>query len=69
MSYLEITSLSKAYGEGADRTEVLHDVNLKVEDGEFIAIVGFSGSGKTTLISLLAGLLEPDAGGVIFKGK
>lgn len=68
MSYLEITGLSKGYGEGADRTNVLKNVNLKVEEGEFIAIVGFSGSGKTTLISSLAGLVEPDEGGVVFKG-
>ncbi len=69
MSILEISSLSKHYGEGAERTEVLSDVNLKVNEGEFIAIVGFSGSGKTTLISALAGLIEPNQGGVIFKGK
>ena len=69
MSYLEISGLSKGYGEGAKRTNVLKNVNLKVEEGEFIAIVGFSGTGKTTLISALAGLIEPDEGGVIFKGK
>ena len=69
MSMIEISGLSKHYGEGAERTEVLSDVNLKVNEGEFIAIVGFSGSGKTTLISALAGLIEPDQGGVIFKGK
>ncbi|MEO1748030.1 MAG: nitrate ABC transporter ATP-binding protein, partial [Pseudomonadota bacterium] len=69
MSYLEVSNLSKSYGEGADRTDVLKDINLKVDEGEFIAIVGFSGSGKTTLISALAGLLEGDEGGVIFKGQ
>lgn len=69
MSFLEISGLSKSYGEGAHRTNVLEDINLKVEEGEFIAIVGFSGTGKTTLISLLAGLIEADTGGVIFKGK
>lgn len=69
MSILEISQVGKHYGEGANRTDVLTDINLKVEDGEFIAIVGFSGSGKTTLMSLLAGLIEPDAGGIIFKGK
>lgn len=69
MSFLEISGVSKSYGEGANRTDVLDDINLKVDDGEFIAIVGFSGTGKTTLISLLAGLIEPDAGGIIFKGK
>ena len=69
MPILEISNVSKSYGEGANRTDVLKDINLKVEDGEFIAIVGFSGTGKTTLISLLAGLIEPDEGGIIFKGK
>lgn len=69
MSFLEISGVSKSYGENATRTDVLHDINLKVEEGEFIAIVGFSGTGKTTLISLLAGLIEPDKGGVIFKNK
>ena len=68
MSILEISGLSQSYGEGAERTEVLSNINLKVAEGEFIAIVGFSGSGKTTLISLLAGLIEPDEGGVIYKG-
>ena len=68
MPILEISGLTKSYGEGAGRTEVLSNINLKVEDGEFIAIVGFSGSGKTTLISLMAGLIKPEEGGVIFKG-
>lgn len=69
MTFLEISNLSKHYGEGKNRTEVLKDINLKVADGEFIAIVGFSGSGKTTLISALAGLIKPDEGGVIFMGN
>jgi nitrate/nitrite transport system ATP-binding protein len=69
MAFLEISGLSKHYGEGADRTDVLKDIFLEVEEGEFIAIVGFSGSGKTTLISALAGLIKPDEGGVIFKGR
>ncbi len=69
MSFLEISGLSKSFGEGSSRTEVLQNVNLKVEEGEFIAIVGFSGSGKTTLISALAGLQKSDLGGVIFKGQ
>lgn len=69
MAILEVTGLSKAYGEGARRTEVLSDINLKVEEGEFIAIVGFSGSGKTTLISAIAGLVRPDSGGVLVRDK
>ena len=69
MTILEISNVSKHYGEGAARSDILTDINLKVKEGEFIAIVGFSGSGKTTLMSLLAGLIEPDAGGIIFKNK
>ncbi|MEP2723067.1 ABC transporter ATP-binding protein [Roseibium sp.] len=69
MSFLEISGVSKSYGEGAHRTDVLDSINLKVDEGEFIAIVGFSGTGKTTLISLLAGLIEPDTGGIVFKGR
>lgn len=69
MSYLEVKEISKAYGSGLSRTEVLDSVSLSVEEGEFIAIVGFSGSGKTTLISAIAGLIKPDSGAVYFKGK
>ncbi|MBE7637502.1 ATP-binding cassette domain-containing protein [Sneathiella sp. P13V-1] len=69
MSFLEISSYSKSYGEGKSKTSVLKDVNLTVDEGEFIAIVGFSGSGKTTLISAIAGLIDGDAGEVSFKGS
>jgi len=69
MALLEIARLSKSYGSGATRTEVLHDVNLSIEEGEFVAIVGFSGSGKTTLVSTIAGLLEPDEGEIRLRGK
>lgn len=69
MAFLEIKSVSKHYGEGAERTEILGGVDLSVEEGEFIAIVGFSGSGKTTLIGTIAGLVKPDSGEVLLKGK
>jgi nitrate/nitrite transport system ATP-binding protein len=69
MAILEIEGLCKAYGDGAARTEVLHEVNLSIEPGEFVAIVGFSGSGKTTLISAIAGLLTPDSGEIRVKGQ
>jgi len=66
---LELSNVSKHYGDGDKRTEVLDDVNLAVAEGEFVAILGFSGTGKTTLISLMAGLIDADKGGVLFRGK
>ncbi|SUS05994.1 Nitrate/sulfonate/bicarbonate ABC transporter ATP-binding protein [uncultured Defluviicoccus sp.] len=69
MTFLELEGVSKAYGSGSGRSEVLHDINLRIDRGEFIAIVGFSGSGKTTLISTIAGLVQPDAGQVRLQGK
>lgn len=69
MAYLELKNVCKSYGEGKNKTEVLRNINLKIEEGEFVAIVGFTGSGKTTLINLIAGLIEPDSGHVLFKGK
>jgi nitrate/nitrite transport system ATP-binding protein len=69
MTFLQLHHVSKGYGEGAARTEVLSNVHLSIEEGEFLAIVGYSGSGKTTLISLLAGLLTPDAGTVTLRGE
>lgn len=66
---LEIKNISKAYGEGKQRTSILKDINLNIKEGEFIAIVGFSGSGKTTLISTIAGLINTDSGEVLKDGK
>ncbi|MGL4412721.1 ABC transporter ATP-binding protein, partial [Roseinatronobacter monicus] len=51
-----------------DRKEVLKNISLSVEEGEFLAILGFSGTGKTTLIDQIAGLDQPDSGEVLFKG-
>lgn len=66
---VEYNNVYKWYGVGANRTAVLSDINLKIKEGEFLAIVGFTGSGKTTLINLLTGLLQPSEGEVLFKGK
>src|SRR5476651_903692 len=69
MAFLEIERAFKGYGPKWNRTEVLSDINLEVEEGEFVAIVGFSGAGKTTLINLLSGLAVPDKGTVRFEGN
>jgi nitrate/nitrite transport system ATP-binding protein len=58
MSFLELKNINKHFGDAL----VLRDINLRIEKGSFVAIVGFSGAGKTTLISLIAGLLQPDSG-------
>jgi len=64
VAYLELKIVSKSFG-GAP---VLKDINLSVEKGEFVAIVGYSGAGKTTLISLIAGLIQPDGGKLALNG-
>ncbi|MBU2915488.1 ABC transporter ATP-binding protein [Reichenbachiella agariperforans] len=69
MAFLELNNVSKSYGTGKDKVEVLKDINLHIEEGEFVAIVGFTGSGKTTLINLVNGLLFPDEGEVLLNGK
>ena len=69
MAYLELKNIYKSYGEGTNRTDVLSNINLSIEEGEFVAIVGFTGSGKTTLVNLINGLVKPSSGEVIFKGQ
>jgi nitrate/nitrite transport system ATP-binding protein len=65
---LKVRGLEKSYVTPRGRTRVLAGVDLAVDEGEFVAIVGYSGSGKTTLISLLAGLLRADAGTIALDG-
>jgi nitrate/nitrite transport system ATP-binding protein len=66
---LQLKNIYKSFGEGRQRTEVLHNINLNIQEGEFVAIVGYSGSGKTTLVKLLAGLQQADKGEVLYKGQ
>jgi len=69
MSFLEATSVNKGFGPAHARSEVLGNINLSIEEGEFVAIVGYSGAGKTTLVNLLAGLLRPDSGTITLAGQ
>ena len=69
MSFLEIENASIGFGPRENRYQVLADVNLSVEENEFVAVVGFSGAGKSTLISILAGLLQPDSGEIRLNGR
>ena len=67
MAMLDFKNVSKSFGEGAHRTDVLKNINLQVEEGEFLVLLGFSGTGKTTLINLMAGLETPSKGDVTYR--
>ncbi len=65
MPLLQLTSASKSFSGHS----ILRDIDLTVEEGDFVSIIGYSGTGKTTLISLLAGLLKPTTGQAMMEGK
>ncbi len=69
MSILKTENLAKHYGEGENMVKALDKVNLEVEEGEFVAIVGTSGSGKSTLLHMLGGLDRPTNGSVFVGNK
>ncbi len=69
MSFLELHNVSRGFGPPGKRTRVLSNINLSIDEGEFVAIVGYSGAGKTTLISLIAGLVTTDSGSISLHGK
>ena len=66
---MRVDEVSKSFREGETETDVLRGVGLELARGETTSLVGRSGSGKSTLIALLAGLLLPDAGTVVFDGR
>ena len=69
MTVLETNGLKKYYGQAESLVKALDGVNLKVEQGEFVSIVGTSGSGKSTLLHMLGGLDYPTQGSVVVDGK
>ncbi len=69
MSFIEVKNLCKVYGNGEVEVHALNNINLNIEQGEFVAIVGPSGSGKSTLLHLLGGVDKPSSGEVVIKGE
>lgn len=69
MEILRVENLTKTYGEGENKVEALKNINLSINKGEFVAIIGASGSGKSTLLHLLGGLDRPTTGKVIIDEK
>ncbi|MBO9413187.1 MULTISPECIES: ABC transporter ATP-binding protein [unclassified Ruegeria] len=69
MAVIDFKNVSKSFGTGTAATDVLKDINLSVQEGEFVVLLGFSGTGKTTLINLMAGIEFPTKGCVSFRDK
>jgi NitT/TauT family transport system ATP-binding protein len=66
---LECRHISKIFGAGVKATRALEDISFETHEGEFLSVLGPSGCGKSTLLKIIAGLLEPTAGEVIYSGK
>lgn len=69
MSVLSVRGLSKVYGQGQSQVKALNHIELEVEKGEFVAIMGTSGSGKSTLLNMISGLDAYDQGEVLISGE
>ncbi|OLS28280.1 MAG: putative ABC transporter ATP-binding protein [Candidatus Heimdallarchaeota archaeon LC_2] len=69
MILIQLDNVHKEYGLGDSKVHAIQGINLQINEGEFVAILGKSGSGKSTLLSLIGGLEQPSSGDVIYKGK
>jgi nitrate/nitrite transport system ATP-binding protein len=67
--FLHIDGVSKSFVRGASRSDVLTDIDLRIDQGEFVAIIGHSGCGKSTLLNIVAGLLDVTTGAVLLENK
>lgn len=68
-SFLELDSVCFAYHTMEEETQALNQISFHINEGEFVSIVGPSGCGKSTLLSLIAGLIKPESGQILLKGK
>jgi len=68
-AYLQVDHLSKTFTRGAQETEVLHDITLTIDKGEYVSIIGHSGCGKSTLLNIVAGLVPSTIGGVLLENR
>ena len=66
---VSIRNLTKTYQRGPEKVEVLHGIDLDIEEGDFVALMGPSGSGKTTLLNLIGGLDSPTTGSIEVAGQ
>jgi nitrate/nitrite transport system ATP-binding protein len=69
MSYLKVDRVCKSFSKGPKTTEVLADIRLTIDKGEFVSIIGHSGCGKSTLLNLIAGLTEVTTGAIKLEGR
>ena len=69
MNVLEFKNVTKSYQDGNNEIEALKETNFKIEEGQFIAIIGPSGSGKSTFLTLAGGLQTPSKGQIVINGK
>ena len=69
MNVLEFKNVTKSYQDGNNEIEALKETNFKIEEGQFIAIIGPSGSGKSTFLTLAGGLQTPSKGQIIINDE
>ena len=66
---IEINNITKVYRKGSEEFVALQNVSLTIGKGEFVSVTGTSGAGKSTLLNVIGGLIRPDSGAIMFKGK